>query len=77
MARKTKFLRLPKVMARTGLSRSAVYQKIAEGHFPKQLRVGGARIAVWIEEEVESWIQDQIHNRHKPAAEQGVPGVRP
>ena len=38
-----KFLRLPQVKASTGLSKSSIYARIAEGTFPKQIPLGGSR----------------------------------
>jgi prophage regulatory protein len=34
-----KIIRLKTVLARTGLSRSTLYRKIAEGTFPAQLKI--------------------------------------
>ena len=41
-------LRLPVVKARTGLSRSTIYQRVAEGDFPKPINLG-ARAVGWLE----------------------------
>ena len=53
--RPTRLLRLPEVMARVGLKRSAIYQRMAEGRFPKS-RSLGPKCAVWVEAEVETWV---------------------
>ena len=55
----TRFVRLPDVMARTGLSRSTIYVRVGEGSFPKPVQLG-ARAVGWIEEEVDGWIRQQI-----------------
>ena len=55
----TRFVRLPDVMARTGLSRSTIYVRLAKGVFPKPVHLG-ARAVGWIEEEVDAWIRQQI-----------------
>lgn len=52
-------LRLPAVKARTGLSRSTIYLRVAEGTFPKAVSLGG-RAMGWLEAEVESWLEDRI-----------------
>jgi prophage regulatory protein len=57
----TTILRLPQVKARTGLSRSTIYSRIAEGSFPRPVCLGGARAVGWVEAQVESWIERQIH----------------
>jgi prophage regulatory protein len=54
------FLRLPQVKARTGLSRSTIYARIAQGSFPKPVPLGGARAVGWIESQIENWIERQI-----------------
>lgn len=53
-------LRLPQVMARTGLSRSTIYALEARGRFPKQITLTGARSVAWIESEVAAWIRARI-----------------
>jgi len=50
-----RLLRLPEVIARVGLKRSAIYQRMSEGRFPKS-RSLGPKCAVWIESEIEDWI---------------------
>jgi len=52
-------IRLPEVLARTGLSRSYIYQKISEGKFPKQFPLG-ARAGGFSEDAVNQWIEDTI-----------------
>ncbi len=52
-------LRLPTVKVRTGLSRSSIYQRIAEGSFPKQVSLG-ARAIGWLESEVDAWLASRI-----------------
>jgi len=52
-------LRLPAVKMRTGLSRSSIYLRIAQGTFPAPVSLG-ARAVGWIESEVEDWLARQI-----------------
>ena len=52
-------LRLPRVQARTGLSRSSIYLRVADRSFPQPVRLG-ARAIGWIESEVDQWIRDQV-----------------
>jgi len=56
---RTKILRLPTVLDRTGLSRSTVYQRVAEGNFPKSISLGAIAVG-WIEAEIDEWIARQI-----------------
>ena len=52
-------LRLPRVQTRTGLARSTIYVRVADGSFPQPIRLG-ARAVGWIESEVDAWIREQI-----------------
>jgi len=54
----TKFIKMPDVLERTGMSRSTLYRGVDENTFPQPVKVG--RAAFWIEAEVESWLQDRI-----------------
>lgn len=49
-----RFMRLPDVIATTGLSRSAIYRLIAAGEFPKQDPLT-KRAVGWWEAEVAAW----------------------
>ena len=71
---KHRFIRLPEVLSRTGFGRTSVYRKMAEGTFPKSLKLGGppkdpnkfdSRAIGWIEDEVDQWIQDRIEDRQE------------
>ncbi len=50
-----RLIRLPEVMARVGLRRTAVYQRMREGRFP-QSRSLGPRCTVWVEVEISNWV---------------------
>lgn len=52
-------LRLPAVRARTGLSRSTIYQRIADGKFPRPVPIG-ARAVGFLLAEVDAWIVAQV-----------------
>lgn len=55
----TAILRLPAVKARTGLSRSSIYLRMAKDMFPPQVKVG-PRAVGWVESEIEMWVSSQI-----------------
>lgn len=58
-------LRLKQVMARTGLSRSTIYDRIApssprhDASFPKQVSLGGDAVG-WEESAIDAWLQNRI-----------------
>lgn len=51
-----RLIRLPEVMDRVGMKRSAIYQRMKEGRFPRA-RSLGARCAVWVESEIDDWVK--------------------
>lgn len=54
-----RIIRLKTVLARTGLSRSTLYRKIAEGTFPRQVPIS-IHGAGWHESAVNRWIADPV-----------------
>lgn len=54
-------LRLPEEKSRTGLSRSTIYQRIAEGKFPRPTNFGGRAVG-WLEAELESRLRERIRD---------------
>jgi prophage regulatory protein len=52
-------LRRREVEARTGLSRSTIYLRIAEHSFPSSISLGGRAVG-WVEDEIEAWLQQQL-----------------
>jgi prophage regulatory protein len=55
-----RLIRLPEVMARVGLRRTAIYQRMREGRFPRS-RSLGSRCTVWVEAEIDAWIACVTH----------------
>ncbi len=60
-------LRFPEVKKSTGLSRSTIYLRVAEGTFPKRVSLGGRAVG-WLEAEVQDWLQRRIDARRKATA---------
>ena len=54
-----KILRLPEVKSRTGLSRSTIYVRLADGEFPRPVSLGKRSIG-FVESEVDEWITERI-----------------
>jgi len=52
---KDRYLRLPEVIRRSGLSRSSIYAAIKENLFPRQVLLGKRSVG-WLESEIENWI---------------------
>ncbi|MER8633383.1 MAG: AlpA family transcriptional regulator [Mesorhizobium sp.] len=54
-----RIIRLKTVLARTGLSRSTIYRKIAEGTFPAQIKIS-VNGAGWRESDINQWVADPV-----------------
>ena len=65
--RPVRLLRIPAVMARTGLGRSTIYRWSAEGRFPAPVRLS-ARAVGWVESEVEAWLRERIEKSRAQVA---------
>ena len=54
-----RLLRLPEVQRLTGLRRSAIYEQMRRGIFPRSVKAG-PRAAAWSEAAIQAWISDRI-----------------
>lgn len=52
------FLRLPEVMARTGLPKASIYSMKNRGLFPVSINLGGRKVG-WLEVDIEEWINQR------------------
>jgi prophage regulatory protein len=50
-----RIVRRPQVESQTGLSRSTIYSKMADGTFPKPVKLGENSVG-WKESEIQNWI---------------------
>lgn len=57
-----KILSLGEVKNLTTLSTSSIYRKIAEGTFPKQVKLSTQSVG-WLESEINDWIEARIAER--------------
>lgn len=55
-------LRLPAVLARTGLSRSTLLALVAAGRFPLPVSLAGTAAKGWSSAAVSRWIEEQLHD---------------
>jgi len=60
-----RFLRLPEVIHTTGLSRSSIYQYVAEERFPKPVPLGSPHRIGWTASSVQEWVQTQIRGTER------------
>lgn len=54
-----RLLRLPDVIARVGLRRTAIYDGIAAGTFPAPIKLG-RRCVAWPSDEIDQWVRSKI-----------------
>jgi len=52
-------LRLPIVKKRTGLGKSSIYAYMAEGRFPKNIKLGDRAVG-WEDDKIDAWIESRI-----------------
>ena len=57
-----KLLRLPEVRELTQRSTTRIYADMAEGRFPRPIRIG-ARAVAWREPELKAWLDEKIAER--------------
>jgi prophage regulatory protein len=57
-------LRLNDVKSRTGLSRSTIYARMAEGDFPPTISLGGRSVGC-VEAEINDWISARVQNSRR------------
>ena len=53
-----RILRRPEVQTRTGLSRSTLYAMMAEGRFPRPVKLG-KRAVGWPESAIDRWLESR------------------
>ena len=61
-----RFIRIREAIKKTGLSKSSIYDLMAQGHFPKTIRLGGRSVA-FVEAEVDAWMVERIAARNVAA----------
>lgn len=70
MSDTTTFLRRPQVETRTGLKRSTIYQRIANGTFPEPIRIGPRAVA-WLESDIAKWQAERVSAAGRQRPETG------
>jgi prophage regulatory protein len=55
-----RIIRMPETLHVTGDTRSPLFQKVSDGLFPRQVKLGGGRAAGWPENEVEAVVAARI-----------------
>ncbi|WP_421186160.1 helix-turn-helix transcriptional regulator [Aeromonas enteropelogenes] len=58
-----RFIRMREAIKKTGLSKSSIYDLMAQGRFPQTIRLGGRSVA-FVEAEVDAWMAKRIAARN-------------
>lgn len=69
-----RFLRLPEVEARVGLSPMTIWRRQKSGTFPRRVRLGPNAVG-WVEEEIEAWCAERAAERDRLPSNRHVPDV--
>lgn len=56
---KQRFMKIDEVSVVTTLSETQIYRKMKAGEFPQSISIG-ANSKVWLESEIQQWIQNKI-----------------
>lgn len=67
VAGRERIVRLRLVLSRTGLSKSTVYRRVADGTFPRPVKLG-ARSSGWYESQIDLWLAAPAHYRADSSA---------
>ncbi|MGE6183851.1 helix-turn-helix transcriptional regulator [Aeromonas media] len=57
-----RFIRVRETTQKTGLSKSSIYDLMAQGQFPQTVRLGGRSVA-FVEGEVDTWMAQRMAAR--------------
>lgn len=60
-----RLLKIDQVKDKSGLCKTAIYEKMNDGTFPKQIKIG--RNSRWLEADIDTWIEVSTHSRLKAA----------
>ncbi len=61
-----RFVRLPEVMRMSGLSKPSVYRLMAEGEFPRPVKIG-LRSVAWPKSDIDQWMAERLSDREVEA----------
>lgn len=64
-----RILRLPDVKEKCSISRSSIYQGMADGTFPQSIPLG-TRMVGWSQSEIDEWIESKLNARSEQRVQQ-------
>ncbi len=69
IAESGRFIQLAEVIEKTGVARSTMYELIAKGAFPQQLKI--SRRVYWVEAEIVAWMAEHMNGSRVPKRGEG------
>lgn len=63
-------LRLPAVIALTGMQKSFIYAQIKSGNFPRPVKMGA--VSAFVADEINDWIERQVKARDTQITERAA-----
>ncbi|MDP5131374.1 MAG: AlpA family transcriptional regulator [Paraglaciecola sp.] len=63
---KPRLIRRAEVIARVGLCKASIYNRMNAGEFPRPIPIGGGRVA-WLESDIDSWITERLSEAGRAA----------
>jgi prophage regulatory protein len=54
-----RFIRMPDLRQKVGLSKSQIYKLIQQEEFPEPVKLG-RKVSVWVDSEVEEWMSSKL-----------------
>ena len=71
MEDKAIFIRLPGVIGISGVQKTFIWENVKKGTFPQPIKLS-RRVTVWVKQEVEAWVQEQIDKARNPESKNKV-----
>ncbi|MFN3900064.1 MAG: helix-turn-helix transcriptional regulator [Alishewanella aestuarii] len=64
--KKPRLIRRAEVIARVGLCKASLYNRMNAGEFPRPIPIGGGRVA-WLESDIDLWIAERLADAGRAA----------
>ena len=70
----TRILRMKQAIEKTGLSRSSIYNLMADGQFPRSIKIS-ERAAGWVEDDIEAYLAAVISGKGREHVKELVASI--
>lgn len=66
VTQKPRLIRRAEVIARVGLCKASIYNRMNSCEFPRPISIGGGRVA-WLESDIDNWITERLFEAGRAA----------